>query len=133
MAIQALISRGKEVLIKSVLQSIPVYTMSLFRIPKGLIEELHHLCNRFWWGSSENSNKLHWASWSRLCAEDMDLIQSILCSITKRDDILTWHYTKDEEYTVKSGYQLGMNNLLKPSASGSSQGEKSWWKTLWGM
>ncbi|KAK3198140.1 hypothetical protein Dsin_021555 [Dipteronia sinensis] len=58
---------GKEVLITSVLQSIPAYIMNLFRLPKGLVTDLHRLCSRFWWGSTETSKKMHWASWRRLC------------------------------------------------------------------
>ncbi|KAK2657967.1 hypothetical protein Ddye_011019 [Dipteronia dyeriana] len=39
---------GREVLIKAVIQSIPTYSMSLFRLPRNLLNELHGLCNRFW-------------------------------------------------------------------------------------
>ncbi|KAK2642496.1 hypothetical protein Ddye_024259 [Dipteronia dyeriana] len=153
---------GKEVLIKSVLQSIPTYTMSLFHIPKGLVSKIHGLCSRFWWGSSEKIRKLHWASWRRLCAnkntggmgfrdlsvfnkallakqgwrlvktpdslvarvlkgvyyptssflkelflkEDVEMILSIPLSSTILDDSLTWHYTSDSVYTVRSGYNI---------------------------
>ncbi|KAK2652086.1 hypothetical protein Ddye_011942 [Dipteronia dyeriana] len=42
--------------------------MSLFRIPKGLVSEIHGLCSRFWWGSSEKIRMLLWAYWTRLYA-----------------------------------------------------------------
>ncbi|KAK3198085.1 hypothetical protein Dsin_021500 [Dipteronia sinensis] len=58
---------GKEVLLKAVIQDIPTYAMSIFRLPKGLISELQRLCARFWWGSTENHMKIHWCSWDRLC------------------------------------------------------------------
>ncbi|KAL5820028.1 hypothetical protein ACOSQ3_023995 [Xanthoceras sorbifolium] len=60
-------SAGKEVLIKSVLQAIPTYSMSLFRFPKGCIRDLHRVCAAFWWGSSVSSRKVHWGSWTKLC------------------------------------------------------------------
>ena len=41
---------GKEILIKAVVQSIPSYAMNLFQLPKGLLNEIFHLCARFWWG-----------------------------------------------------------------------------------
>ena len=45
---------GREVLVKAVVQAIPTYTMSLFKIPPTLIDELHRLIARFWWGGTED-------------------------------------------------------------------------------
>lgn len=50
---------GKEVLIKSVIQAIPIYMMSIFRIPDGLINDLHAMFAKFWWGSNEEKKKIH--------------------------------------------------------------------------
>ena len=42
----------REVLIKSVIQIIPTYSMSWFKLPKGLIKELEIVIRKFWWGYS---------------------------------------------------------------------------------
>jgi hypothetical protein len=54
---------GKEVLIKSVAQAIPVYSMACFRLPRGLCEHINSLIRGFWWGSKEGKRKPHWVSW----------------------------------------------------------------------
>ncbi|MCH88259.1 pentatricopeptide repeat-containing protein, partial [Trifolium medium] len=41
---------GREVMIKSVLQSIGSYVMSIFLLPKILIAEIEKMLNSFWWG-----------------------------------------------------------------------------------
>ena len=58
---------GREVLVKAIIQAIPTYTMSCFKLPKGLIKELEVLIRKFWWGYSGDSRTVHWVSWERLC------------------------------------------------------------------
>lgn len=41
---------GREVLIKAVMQAIPIYTMSCFKMLVGLFTEIKSLIRRFWWG-----------------------------------------------------------------------------------
>jgi hypothetical protein len=58
---------GREVLIKSVLQSIPTYFMSIFQIPSSLCDEIEKMMNFFWWGHFGSQNKgIHWLSWDKL-------------------------------------------------------------------
>lgn len=51
---------GKEVLIKAVIQTIPCYSMSGFKIPKKLLNEINQMAARFWWGEGEKDRKIHW-------------------------------------------------------------------------
>ena len=58
---------GKEILIKVVGQSLPIYSMSCFILPKSFCEELHHILCRFWWGGSDDSCRIHWMLWENMC------------------------------------------------------------------
>ena len=41
---------GKEVLIIAIAQAIPTYTMSCFKIPDSLCDDLTSMIRQFWWG-----------------------------------------------------------------------------------
>ena len=58
---------GKGVLIKSVSQAIPTYSMSVFLLPVSVCDEIQKMMNSFWWGSSSGNGKgIRWQSWARL-------------------------------------------------------------------
>ncbi|CAJ2652404.1 unnamed protein product [Trifolium pratense] len=58
---------GREVLIKSVLQAIPSYVMSIFLIPGSLIDAIEKMMNSFWWGHGGSNNKgIHLLAWDKL-------------------------------------------------------------------
>ena len=54
---------GKEVLIKAVMQAVPAYEMSVFKIPQTLCEDIERAIVRIWWGSSKTQGCIHWAKW----------------------------------------------------------------------
>jgi hypothetical protein len=50
-----------------VAQAIPIYAMAIFQIPKGACKAMMDAIAKFWWGDDENSNKMHWYAWWKLC------------------------------------------------------------------
>ena len=58
---------GKEVLIKAVAQAIPTYTISCFKIPDSLCDDLTSMIWNFWWGQKGDERKMAWLSWDKLC------------------------------------------------------------------
>ena len=54
-------------MIKVVVQSIPTYSMSVFKLPVGLCKDLEAMIRKFWWGHCD-SRKIHWVKWSSLCS-----------------------------------------------------------------
>ena len=63
---KSLSTAGKEVLVKLVAQAVPVYSMSCFKLPRGLCEHLNKLIRKFWWGSKNGQRKPHWVSWQEM-------------------------------------------------------------------
>lgn len=59
---------GKEILIKAMAQAIPTYTMSCFKLPDSLYEELSSMIRNFWWGQKPEKKKVAWLSWEKLCS-----------------------------------------------------------------
>lgn len=57
---------GKEVLIKSVLQSIPTYIMSCFMLPGYLLRSIEAVIWSLWWGNGR-SKTMAWLSWEQMC------------------------------------------------------------------
>ena len=49
---------GKEVLIKAVAQAVPLYTMSYFKLPNELCEEIMRMVRQFWRGQVKNEKKV---------------------------------------------------------------------------
>uniref|UniRef100_A0A803PIZ4 Reverse transcriptase n=1 Tax=Cannabis sativa TaxID=3483 RepID=A0A803PIZ4_CANSA len=59
---------GRTTLIKSVISSIPVYTMSTFLLPKSICEAMDSVVRKFWWvGSSDKTHFLTRTNWDSLC------------------------------------------------------------------
>ena len=63
---------GREILIKSVIQAIPTYTMGCFKLPSTLCHEIEIMVRKFWWGQRGERRKIHWVRWDDLCRQKND-------------------------------------------------------------
>ncbi|KAL5777326.1 hypothetical protein ACOSP7_010252 [Xanthoceras sorbifolium] len=123
-------------MIKAVLQSIPAYSMSLFKFPKSLINDLYRLCASFWWGLASGAKKLYWAFWDKLCISkgegglgfrDLGAFNQAL--LGKQ----CWRLIQDPTSLaarVLKGCYFPFTSLLK--ASSYSLGSFVWKSILWG-
>nr|CAN77925.1 hypothetical protein VITISV_028684 [Vitis vinifera] len=66
---QFLSKGGRITLIKSTLASIPLYQMSLFRMPKSVARRLEKLQRNFLWGGANGGNKAHLIKWEVVCMD----------------------------------------------------------------
>ena len=64
---QYISKRGRLTLIKSTLSNMAIYTMSLFRIPKGVKSRLEKIQREFLWGWGNLDRKIHLVKWGTVC------------------------------------------------------------------
>lgn len=57
---------GKEALIKTVVQAVPAYAVSVFKISLRNCDDIQKAIANFWWGSKKEKRGIHWARWERL-------------------------------------------------------------------
>ena len=63
---------AREVFIKAVVQVIPFYTMSCFKLPLGLCTNFECLIWKFWWRRQGDRRKIHWVKWENLCKPNFE-------------------------------------------------------------
>ena len=61
-----LFQASREVLIKSIIQAIPTYTMGCFKFPLGLCHEIEVLIKKLWWGQRGDHRKVQWLKWEEM-------------------------------------------------------------------
>ncbi|KAL9664847.1 hypothetical protein QQ045_020256 [Rhodiola kirilowii] len=51
---------GREILVKAVPQALPVYTMSVYHLPRRVIDEVTKLIQQFWWNKKGSNRGISW-------------------------------------------------------------------------
>ena len=117
-------------LIKSVIQAIPTYSMSCFKLPKGLIQEIETLIHKFWWGYGGDNRKIHWVRWEHFC-EAKDIGGMGFKEIEKFNDALlakqVWRMMNNHDslcYRVFKARFFANGSIL--DAKESSLGSYAW-------
>ncbi|KAL0357696.1 UNVERIFIED_CONTAM: putative mitochondrial protein [Sesamum calycinum] len=68
---KSLSQAGKTVLIQAVVQAIPSYAMSCFKLPKSLLQEFQALAANFFW-HDEDRRRIHWLAWDQMCSSKLE-------------------------------------------------------------
>lgn len=58
---------GKVTLPKMAAKTIPNFWMSLFLIPRDIIDKIEKRMNAFWWCNNGGTSGIKWMAWERIC------------------------------------------------------------------
>ncbi|KAE8716020.1 hypothetical protein F3Y22_tig00110156pilonHSYRG00217 [Hibiscus syriacus] len=58
---------GRLVLVKTVLSSLPIFFMSIFKIPPKVNRKLNSIMASFLWGEGPERKQIHWVNWNLVC------------------------------------------------------------------
>ncbi|XP_068323161.1 uncharacterized protein [Pyrus communis] len=126
---------GKEILVKTIAQAIPLYTMQTFLLPKSFCEDLNKMVAQFWWGRKAgmrwNTNLIR--NW--FMEEESSLILSIPLSLFNPADSIIWTKESKGVFTTKSDYFVARTchglGGDEPIGSALNEETKFLWKALW--
>lgn len=63
---------GLEALIKAVIQALPSFAMSCFKLPSSLCHDIEVMVCKFWWGQRGGRRKVHRVKWHTLCRSKLE-------------------------------------------------------------
>ena len=124
---------GRICMIKSVLSSIPLFYLSLFKMPVGVANEIVNIQRNFLWGWGSDRRKVVWDSWKKVCEAREDRGFGILDLRIFNSALLgkwIWCLGSDKgglwKEVLVSKYGYWRN--LRAGRGGSS--DSLWWKDL---
>ncbi|GJW56983.1 RNA-directed DNA polymerase, eukaryota [Tanacetum coccineum] len=59
---------GRLTLLKSVLGASPLYNLSIFKVPKGILKEMETIRSNFFKGADQSDSKISWVAWEKVLA-----------------------------------------------------------------
>ena len=86
-------------MIKVVVQSIPIYSVSVFKLPMRLYKDTEAMIQKYWCGNGA-TKKIHWVKWNSLCSSKSiggmgfrDLQKFNNAMLTKQ----VWHFIHNKD------------------------------------
>ncbi|GJW46010.1 RNA-directed DNA polymerase, eukaryota [Tanacetum coccineum] len=136
---------GRLTLLKAVLGSMPIYHMSIFKVPMKVLQRMESIRSRFFSGVDLNSKKSIWVKWSKvLCSKEKGglgvsslyaLNRALMCK-------WVWRFTTQKNLlwtrVIKAIHgEDGKNRVIKAihgedgkNGSGFKVGYKSIWRSI---
>jgi len=124
---------GRICLIKFVLSSIPLFFMSLFKLPSGVVDKLVRIQRNFLWGWSSEGSKIAWASWEKVCKPrevgELGIIDLKFFNLTLLGKWI-WRLGSDKGGLWKEILVSKYGGWRSLREEGKSRRSSLWWKDL---
>nr|GEZ71728.1 RNA-directed DNA polymerase, eukaryota [Tanacetum cinerariifolium] len=118
---------GRLTLLKAVLGASPLYNMSIFKVPKGILNSMEAIRSKFFNGMEPSPKKITWAAWNKVLASkengglgseyqhltDLNLLMESV-SLSHSCDRWICDLSGDGEFRVKEVRNF-LDNLFLPS------------------
>ncbi|KAL0395186.1 UNVERIFIED_CONTAM: hypothetical protein Slati_4484800 [Sesamum latifolium] len=142
-----------------VVQAIPSYAISCFRLLKTLLKEFQSLVTDFFWHDGDR-RCIHWIAWDKLCCSKLEgglgfrdlevfnltllakqlwyilmrpecLVSKIPRSLSSEPDIVIWHYSNNGLFSVRSAYHLALSFASPAGTSDGHLRSRKLWRIIW--
>ncbi|XP_058784616.1 uncharacterized protein LOC131659444 [Vicia villosa] len=127
---------GRITLLKSILSSLTIFTMSFYLIPKRVVKDFTSLQSNFLWGGVEEKMKVYWVGWDVVTLPYLkgglnikSLADFYLALINKwRWKILQGH--KALWYDILKARYGDLSILVLCGGKASNDSSSSWWRDI---
>ncbi|XP_058181191.1 uncharacterized protein LOC131299625 [Rhododendron vialii] len=123
---------GRITLINSNIANVPIYFMSLFKMPLAVARKLEKLQRQFFWGDTRDKKKIHLVKWDEITKKKSDGGLGVKKMLQQNIALLAkwwWRFGKDKESlwvkVIRGKYGLDANCWL-PYVHGSGPTSRIW-------
>ncbi|GJS55257.1 hypothetical protein Tco_0628619 [Tanacetum coccineum] len=126
---------GRLTLLKSVRGASPLYNMSIFKAPKGVLKEMESIQNNFFIGADPSDKKITWIAWDKVLASKIKGGLSVSSFFTlNRALILKWVWrfvSKMAPYEMHQLKAKGFDFMSLCSKRVGDGNNTSFWFDIW--
>ncbi len=134
-----LLLAGRVCLIKSVLSAIPLFYLSVYKLPVAVLKEFEKVQRRFLWGWGDEGRKVAWVSWRKVCepreAGGLGILNLRFFNAALLGKWI-WRLETEKDGLWKEILESKYGGWRNLQEQRSNAKDSSWWRDLkgvWGM